>query len=303
MRQRCSIFMLLAVLCLASPAAAQSDDLAKGHYMAGQAYYNQARYSEAIREFLEAYRLSPKPALLYNIAQAYERMGKIEEAVAQLKKYLSAAPDASDRGAVEERLKNLQERLKQTGIALSCELPGATVLVDGKEVGKTPLAGPIAVPPGSHAVKVVKEGYEPFSAFVSVNAGQAVQVTARLEALKGGTGVTPPVGGAPASKRSYLWTFVLGGTAAALLITGGVTGGMALSKAGSAKRKDDADADSAKTLALVSDVTIGVGAAAAVAATVLFIVERRRGRESPSAATVTPLIGPSTAGLNASFNF
>lgn len=294
--------LLVMVLVLAGwspPAVAQSDDLAKGHYMAGQAYYNQARYAEAVREFQEAYRLSPKPALLYNIAQAYERMGKIDDAIAHLKKYLAAAPDASDRTAVEERLKNLEARVKQTGLSLSCDVAGATVLVDGKEVGKTPLSTPIALAPGSHDVKVVKDGFETFSAFISVNAGQTLEVSAKLPTAKEGGAVG---GETRPGKRSYLWTWVLGGGAAALFVVGGVTGGLALSKAGSAASKNDADADSARTLALVSDVTIGVGAAAAVAATVLFIVERRRGREAP-AASVTPLIGPATAGLNASIRF
>lgn len=288
------LVMVLVVAGWSPPAVAQSDDLAKGHYMAGQAYYNQARYPEAVREFQEAYRLSPKSALLYNIAQAYERMGKIDDAIAHLKKYLAAAPDASDRAAVEERLKNLEARVKQTGLSLACDVAGATVLVDGKEVGKTPLAAPVALAPGSHDVKVVKDGFETFSAFISVNAGQTLVVTAKLSPAKGGAV------GAP-GKRSYLWTWVLGGGAAALFVIGGVTGGLALSKAGSAKSNHDSDADSAKTLALVSDVTIGVGAAAAVAATVLFIVERRRGREAPAA--VTPLIGPATAGLSASIRF
>ena len=33
------------------------------------------RYEDAIREFEEAYRLSNRPALLYNIAQAYRLAG------------------------------------------------------------------------------------------------------------------------------------------------------------------------------------------------------------------------------------
>jgi hypothetical protein len=288
---------------LAAPRAGADDELAKGHYMAGKAYYDQARYSEAIREFREAYRLSPKPALLFNIAQALERMGKLDEAVDHLKKYL-AAPGVSDTAA-SERLKNLEERLKQTAIQLSCEVPGAAVLVDGKERGRTPISGPLAVAPGSHEIKVVREGYQPFSAFVAVAAGSLVQVAARLEAVAAGG---RPSGGdtaAPARRRGYTWTWVVAGTSAALLITGAITGGLALSKADKAgpagPSQNKNAADSARTLAVVSDVTIGVGAAAAVAATILFFYERGRARASNAA--VVPLVGPSTAGLGASIDF
>jgi serine/threonine protein kinase len=62
---------------------------------------------------------------------------------------------------------------------------GATVLLDGREVGTTPLTLP-SVNAGSHAVKVELAGYSNWSSAVQVTTGQRNRVTASLERLPGG---------------------------------------------------------------------------------------------------------------------
>lgn len=297
-------------------ALAESDDLAKGHFLAGQAYYQQARYNEAIREFEEAYRLSAKPALLFNLAQAYERLGKLEKTVEYLQTYL-AAPDIKDRPAVEERLKNLQARLKQTGIQIITEVNDATVEVDGKIVGKTPLYQLIPVSSGSHEIKVMKRGHEPFSAYVSVLAGSTVQVLVKLPPMQGNAvqplttsktekaGAAEESSGGPetSSPRRHLWTWILGATSGAMLLTCGITGGLALSKANDANApavQDKDKADSAKSLALISDITLGLGIGAAIGATVLYFYE---GKAEQPKTVLAPFWGPKGAGVSAQVNF
>src|SRR5689334_21716783 len=64
------------------PARAQSDDEnARRHFESGAAYLQQSDYENALREFQAAYALSKRPPLLLNIANVYERMGKLQEAV------------------------------------------------------------------------------------------------------------------------------------------------------------------------------------------------------------------------------
>ena len=107
---------LLALLCaLVAPAHAmtEEEERAKAHFLAGQSYYDQASYADALKEFNEAYRLSQKPALLYNVARCYEALGRFAEAVGMLQRYLADEPETTDRAAIEERIRNLQERQKQ----------------------------------------------------------------------------------------------------------------------------------------------------------------------------------------------
>jgi hypothetical protein len=56
-------------------------------------------------------------------------------------------------------------------LALRTNADGASVLVDGKEVGKTPLASALALQAGRHVVAVERSGYEPAERTVDVTAG------------------------------------------------------------------------------------------------------------------------------------
>jgi tetratricopeptide (TPR) repeat protein len=107
------------VLFAYAPAHAQAvtaamppaDDMeaAKAHFAAGSAYYEQADYTDAVKEFNEAYRLSKRTDLLYNIAVCYERLNDYDNAIATLKRYLIEKPNAPDRVTIESRIQNLQK--------------------------------------------------------------------------------------------------------------------------------------------------------------------------------------------------
>jgi len=105
--------VIAAVVCAAAASAhANSDDdeRAKAHFLAGQSYYEQASYADALREFNEAYRISKRPALLYNIARCDEALEHYGDAVKMLQAYLEQDPQTNDREAVETRIANLKER-------------------------------------------------------------------------------------------------------------------------------------------------------------------------------------------------
>ena len=103
--------LLVALMFSATRAYAEKDEsAAKVHFLAGQAYYQQSNFADAIREFSESYKLSKKPALLYNVAGCYERMGRLSEAAQALEDYLKATPDAADRVTIEARIRALRER-------------------------------------------------------------------------------------------------------------------------------------------------------------------------------------------------
>jgi hypothetical protein len=107
---------IAAIVCAAvAPASAmtEEEERAKAHFLAGQSYYDQASYTDALREFTEAYRISKRPALLYNIARCHEAVENYPEAVKMLEAYLEADPTTSDRSAVEQRITNLKGRQAQ----------------------------------------------------------------------------------------------------------------------------------------------------------------------------------------------
>jgi hypothetical protein len=74
---------------------------------------------------------------------------------------------------------------KITGaISLLSEVPGATVTVDDKPVGATPLAGPIdGLPIGDHVLRVARAGYADFVDKVPVRFEKATEVVVRQRAV------------------------------------------------------------------------------------------------------------------------
>ena len=103
----CTFFALQSADVAAQEPTA-NDAEARVHYDAGQLYYDSERYDEALREFREAYRLSPRPALLYNQATALDRLGRSEEAIALYQVYLDTDQDSPFHGEITERVAALR---------------------------------------------------------------------------------------------------------------------------------------------------------------------------------------------------
>jgi tetratricopeptide (TPR) repeat protein len=104
-------FVSALVVLLCSPSL-RADPLeierARAHFNAGKSYYEAARYEDALREFNEAYRLSQRPPLLFNLSLCHERLGDLDRAISTLEQYLVDDPTTQDRNVIEERIKNLR---------------------------------------------------------------------------------------------------------------------------------------------------------------------------------------------------
>ena len=82
-------------------------DQAKALYLEGRKAFNVGDFKTAVGKFKEAYDLSNKPALLYNIAFAHDKAGNREQAIFFLERYL-----AEDKGAPQERQAQVTARIK-----------------------------------------------------------------------------------------------------------------------------------------------------------------------------------------------
>jgi hypothetical protein len=101
-------------------------------------------------------------------------------------------------------------------------VPGAQVLVDGRVVASTPLARPLEIDPGHHAITVIKLGHEPFLEEVDLARGGSHTFTAPLRR----------------TTARKIATGLLGG-GAALGLSGIVTGVLALGKESTAREIKD----------------------------------------------------------------
>ncbi|MBX3246001.1 MAG: tetratricopeptide repeat protein [Myxococcales bacterium] len=109
----------LVLVSLSSLAAAQSegepvrDEEARRLFQAGELAFDDARYDEALDLFQRSYRLSGRPALLFNIGQAADRIRRDEVALEAFERYLELRPDAPNRRQVEVRVEALQRTVAE----------------------------------------------------------------------------------------------------------------------------------------------------------------------------------------------
>jgi len=86
-------------------------------------------------------------------------------------------PPASRRERTESRARERPRSApERPGLLFVNATPWGQLYVDGQLIGNTPRAN-ISVAPGSHTIRVVREGYEPFERTVRVAAGDTVRIT------------------------------------------------------------------------------------------------------------------------------
>nr|HEX4316317.1 tetratricopeptide repeat protein [Kofleriaceae bacterium] len=90
--------LLLLALTSAAAAVAHADPDpqaltdARAHFQQGKAYLDAKVYDKAIAEFEAAYKLSPFPELVFNVAQAYRLADQPDKAITAYQEYLASSP-------------------------------------------------------------------------------------------------------------------------------------------------------------------------------------------------------------------
>jgi len=101
--------MLVAPLSAAGRGAGAAElREAKKHFRTGEKHYKVGEFDKAAEAYKEAYRLSEKPALLFNIAQAYRHAKNHKEALYFYQGYLRNNPKARNRADVQQLIKELE---------------------------------------------------------------------------------------------------------------------------------------------------------------------------------------------------
>ena len=73
------------------------------------------RFNEAIDEYMLAYDNGRHPTYLFNISQAYRRLGEYREAAFHLRRYLEASPNAPNAAQARSLLEKLDARWLDAG--------------------------------------------------------------------------------------------------------------------------------------------------------------------------------------------
>jgi hypothetical protein len=183
---------LAAVLGAAGPARAQeasgeSLEQAKAYFNMGAQLYAAGKFAAAIQNFNEAYRIAPRPALLFSMAQAERRQyfidknpAHLRQAISQYRDYIGKVEQGGRRAEAAQALSELEllsAKLepsspttgpapapqpaspgKPTLSVMATQVKGARIVVDGKAASDEGLFSE-EVNPGKHSIKISADGY------------------------------------------------------------------------------------------------------------------------------------------------
>ena len=177
--------VLAAALALTPSLAfaqhAAPDAQARAAFDRGIADVDAGRFANAVVAFEESYRLRPVAVVLYNLASAYTRMGRHQQAIATYERYLSEGgsrlpPDRVQ--SVRERIAELRRELPV--VVLRIRPAPFTLTVDGRPQAVT--GDELTLDPGSHLLVATAPSHAPQQREVQLAPGGRVTWDTELTA-------------------------------------------------------------------------------------------------------------------------
>jgi hypothetical protein len=164
-------------LCGAARAQTPEEDAFKR----GVSAYDRRDWKAALEEFERAYAAGKRWEILYNIGVTRRQLHRYTGAVEALRRYRDEAAKAGYEVHEARGEHELGEIALFTAEVTVQGPDGATVLLDGEEVGVTPLPGPVVISEGPRELVFRKRDYVERAVPVRVEAGQPQRIEFTLE--------------------------------------------------------------------------------------------------------------------------
>jgi tetratricopeptide (TPR) repeat protein len=317
MKPSLPVFVFVALVvqlrCAQGAAQASVDDEARSQFDTGVAMFEKGRFEQASIAFARAYELKPSFRLLYNIGQVENELGHFAASLDAYARYLAEGGGSIEKARQDEVGAEIARLEKLVGtVDVRVAEKGATVFVDGRKSGTTPLEKPLVVDLGEHEIQIRRGSSELYREIVKVAGGQNVIVKADAEqgaataaedkGAAAAEGAKPE--GKPDEAPQRVWTWVALGMGGAAAVGAAITGGLFVSKEKDVKSHCDGsicptsiegEADSAKTLGNATTALIAVAGVGLAAGVVLYFLEPKRSEDS-KAIEITPAAAPTADG-------
>ena len=208
-RWLCSALVLCGVLIASASASAQetSDDAAaRKQFEHGRSAFEQSDYEQALMHFRNAYRLSHRGQLQYNIGITASRLQRDEEALVAFRSYLEEVEHPPREQEVRQRIAALEQAIEADKEA-ERQLSEAAVSSEDSDRASPGRKIPRSAIVGSSVLGAV---------------GVAGVATMGVGLAKSGTCVEEMAGVCVSERDTSRWTWVYGGVGVAAL-AGSVT--------------------------------------------------------------------------------
>jgi hypothetical protein len=167
-----------------APVSAQSKmEQARDQFRKGRSLYEEGKFEQAAEAFIEAYELSDRSELLFNIGQAYRKADELSKAEEYFQKYLNKKPNAKNADSVVETVIQIQQELaaRMASLKVQTKSPGRQVFVDGESEPRCTTPCSVSITPGEHTLTLRGEGAKPLEQKVNVNKGATGTMELALE--------------------------------------------------------------------------------------------------------------------------
>lgn len=206
---------LCLTLAVASAHAQTELEQAKTLFNAGAQAFAAGQFTAAVQAFEESYKLAPKPAILFSMAQAERRQYFVDKrpewlkrAITHYRTYLEQVDKGGRRADAAQALAEIEPMAAklegqpaapvsaappaETRLMVSTQTKGADVWVDGQKAAELPLID--VVKPGKHQLRVTAPGYFDESREVVAVQGGLVAVDIALRERPAELTIVAPAG-------------------------------------------------------------------------------------------------------------
>lgn len=344
----CTGAVLLTLSTVAPASAAEPDAstraAARNIATAGVLALEQGDVEVATQKLTKAYELLQVPSIALWLARALAKRGQLVEAAEHYIQAGRLSPSQGSEQVVQEQaqrdaareLSELTPRIPKLVITIEGAKPDeVTLSVDGKPLSSALLGEEQPMNPGAHAIRGTRAD-EVVQQPVTLTEGQAQTLVLRFQTRAATSPVAPaavapaaaaapipaPVAPAPAqgssnathgssggNKTLAYVAFAVGGAA---LVTGGITGGLALSKRsaldddpactdGKCSSSIQGDIDSFRTMRTVSTIGFVAGGVFAGAGVVLWLTSGSGQKDARDTARLGLRFAPNAVSMTGSF--
>ena len=212
---KAALLSLAVIASVAAPAAADDSATAKReadrHFKTGVKLFEETKYSEALAEFEQAYALASHPLVLYNLATTHRALSQYSQAVDFYNRFLTEGKGVVKPAQLAKGQRELDDVLRLIArVDVTTSPEGATVSVDGRTIGPSPLGQPLILGPGDHVVSATLDGHNRAERSFRVAAGDTLAVALTLAkkeeapVVEGGGGGPVVVDAAPETRDRRL---------------------------------------------------------------------------------------------------
>ncbi len=149
---------MLALLALSGEATAEDEAAradARALFAAGIVHAQHGDWREALRAFERGYALAREPALLFNLAGAQLRTGKMLAAASSYTRFMHLSDrqiTSAHRRAAARQLAYIEERIPRLRVSVTRLAADDRLTIDGQRIYEGELALEHWVDPGAHEI-------------------------------------------------------------------------------------------------------------------------------------------------------